>query len=181
MEHSPWTTGRLRLDRVLAHLERILVHGLLLASVGVQIWSCAVAVRLDRQRVFSNAKDAAKWLRSEGLHEGVACYAGQRGPEVSAVVGHAQLRRIYYTGRNEWGSYVVWDQAYDRGLYGRRLTEELRDLRDREGKDLVFLSSTPLPERGVPDGMREVASFDAPGAMDSVWIYLWPLPPAGTL
>jgi hypothetical protein len=181
LQRGPWETGRQRLDRILGHVEWAVVQALLLVGAAFQLWGCAVAVRADRQHVFSNAKAAAAWLRTEGLLAGNACFAGQRGPHVSAVVGYAELPRIYYTGRNEWGSYVVWDRQYDRSLQGRRLAEELRRLRGAESNDLVFLSSQPLEPWAQPDGLRDAASFNVPNANDSIWIYVWPQAGAHTV
>lgn len=169
-QRQPWRSGRERLDRIAGRAEWGVLHALLLASAGLQVWGSVLAARADRAHVFSNARAAAAWLRAEGLLSDRVCYAGQRGPEVSAVVGYAEIPRIYYTGRNEWGSYVVWDDRYQRVLRGRWLADELRKLAESEGKPVVFVSSSPLHAGELP-GWDELARFDEPHAQDSVWVY----------
>lgn len=171
LQREPWKTGREKLDRILGQVEWGLIQVLLLLSATIQIWGCAVAVRADWRQVFSNAKAAAIWLRAEGLLAGNVCFAGQLGPEMSAVVGHAGLPRIYFTGPNRWGSYVVWDRKYALALHGPELAAELARLREREGREVVFLSSQPLDPSSQPEELLEMASFHAPNAWDPIWIY----------
>ncbi len=144
-----------------------------------QIWATVVAVQAGARHVFSSAAPAGEWLRREGFTSARFTHAGQRAPQVSAVVGHAQLPMLYYTGRNAWASYVRWDRHWLRTLEGRALFAELRALRAREGRDVVFISSERLRSWRMPRDLRLLAAFDDEHAADQVWIYLWPLEPEG--
>lgn len=173
-EHRPWQTGRARLDRVFGWADFLGLHAALLASAAFQLWGAGVAVGMDSRQVFSNAKAAGDWLRTQGWQgDADVCFAGQRSPEISATVGYAQLARIFYLGQGAWGSYVVWTEDYDRSLRGRWLADALGRLREVEGKSLVFLSSAEVPDRSLPEGMALAAHFAEDHAADPVWIYRW--------
>ncbi len=177
LDHAPWSWGRKRLDRLSAGLEA-LGHGIALSlTVLVQGWATVVAMNADARHVFSAAAPAGAWLRREGLTSARHTHAGQGAPVVSAVVGHARIPLLYYTGRNDWASYVRWDRVSGRTLQGRMLFRELHALRTREGRDLVFISSAPLRTERLPEGMTLAAAFDFEHALDRVWIYLWSLDP----
>jgi hypothetical protein len=172
--YEPWPVRSARVDRVWRTAEIWGMNLTLAAICSLQLWATLVVVRADWVQIFSASPLAASWLRDNGFLDGRYCFAGQDGPEVSAVVGHARLPRIRYTVNNRDGSYMIWRGGADGRLPEDRLFKILAAYRDEQRKDLVFLSSDPLVAAFRPSDLQEVAVFNPPAAADAVWIYVWP-------
>ncbi len=172
--YEPWRWSSTQVDRVWRRAEAWGANTILAAVGALQIWATFVAVHADWTHAFSASPLAAAWLRDHGYLAGGYCLAGQSGPEVSAVVGHARLPRIRYIAGNRDGSYMIWRGGDDGMISGDPLFRALAAYRAEQGRDLVFLSSEPLDPAFRPPGLREVALFAPPAAADAVWIYVWP-------
>ena len=105
------------------------------------------AARLDWQHLFTNAPAAAETLRELGLD--TLPIIGERDLELSAIVGHLEVRRIYYVRAERWGSFVRWDKARLSDAPDEKIVaaaERFRDDPEYPNRVVIVMGRTLKPE-----------------------------------
>jgi hypothetical protein len=130
------------------------------------VWSAAQGIRLsvlDYRQPFSGSRDAAAFLRTLDLSSAVV--AMQPAANGAAVLPYLPIKRLWYPGHDAFGSYMPWDQTYERGASMDR-ADAFRRTRETfpEPWPLVYMTDTAL-ERPEDLGLAlGHATPEVPGA-----------------
>lgn len=168
---QPWRLPWSRVDRWLGFLDAALPW-VWVPLLCVHVWGAAVALRWTRNTVFSQARNAAAYLRERFPDRDAVVWAGHRGPEVSTVVAYLQLPRIYYLEREAWGSYLIWDQARLLPSDEPRLIRRLHALAAEAPRPIVFIASAPLSRRAAARGWNLLAEFVGSTTGENYHLYI---------
>ena len=147
----------------------------LLPLLAVHVWGAWVAARTDWQEPFTQAKAAAARIRTEFPDRSRVFFAGEGAPQATAVASYLGLERVFYPDRDQFGSYMIWDNR--RGSVDpRTMLARIARVRARTGKDAVLILSQPLAESRVKAGGIEwLASFEGNEAVcERYYLYRWP-------
>ena len=175
--YRPWGTSRSRLDVPLAAWDRHRMNCLLMLGI-VHVWGTCVAVGQDWREPFSNGREAAAWIRAAYPDRGPLVFAGDQAALISTVVGYAQLDRIFYLDRKEFGAHLKQDRRF--GAMARPdVPERVHDLAVRESKSVLLVLSYRLsPEEMASLGGQFLKAFDAPSVIgETYFLYFYPGPP----
>ena len=134
----------------------------------VHIAGTCVAVKQDWKAPFSNGKAAAAWLHGKYGDGSGHVLIGDSCLEASTVVGYAPFDRVFYASRNDYGSYVIWDNKW-RGV--GNLPNAIKRFRANGTNDLVLILSGPAPSMpGVK--LVQSAAFTEPSiAHEQYYLY----------
>lgn len=126
--------------------------------------------RLEVEEPFSGSREAADYLRAQGLDAGPI--AAHRPNQTSAVLPHLRARTLWYAGLEADGSHMAWDLTYMVAQHRVSVTEAAARTARRFPAGTCLLLSEPLPE---PErhGFRLVFQSTRPAfRCDEVyWIY----------
>lgn len=137
------------------------------------VWCAWVAVAKDWTYTFSQGGATAAWLKTRFPDRDAVFFVGHQSPHASAVFGHLGPARIYYPDRDDFGSYVIWDQKRNQPL-GDQLLPRIARTIAREGKDAVLVLSEPLPAPTLPPGLTPLRAFDDVAVTgERYFLYLW--------
>ena len=111
------------------------------------------ALYQDITTPYSNGKDVARYIQSQGLQD--LPIAGCIDYSASTVVGYLGVKQIYYPQGERWGSYIVWDKQR---LENAGLDNCLQSAASL-GSDVLVVSSytRDSPLSGHP--FRKIAEF----------------------
>ncbi len=170
--YRPWTVSRRWVEWLPAFWDRHRMKALV-PLLAVQVYGTAVAVKNDWSATFSPAKAVAQWFKAEYPDRTPFVFVGDRSPVASSVVGYLELERIYYPDRDDFGSYVIWDQRRLGG--GKALIQKVDELVKKTGKDAILILSYPL-DKAVQSGQATLLRQFPPGPINDevYWIYRWP-------
>jgi hypothetical protein len=144
----------------------------------IQLAGAAVAIAFDVKQPFSGSRDAADFIRRQGLENAVI--AGDSDYGTSPIAGYLNTR-IYYLCSSSWGRFILWDNK--RHDHAKSLTSHLSDqelaaaigafVSGQSGEVLLILTR-PMPASAPGNvATRFLARF--PGrvyADESYWLYL---------
>lgn len=127
----------------LARASDVRILTVLAWSVAFGLWS----MQLDVRRPFSGAKEMAQRIRARGLdrHE----IAAHPPPHAEALLPYLPGKQFYYVAMGTHGTYMLWDDAYNRALAtpndeaARMAREQMR------GRDWLLLLNAELPDAGA--------------------------------
>jgi hypothetical protein len=109
--------------------------------------SCLIAARswlVDYRFNFSGAKEMARFIRSQGLHQ--LPIAAHNLTQCEAVLPYLPKSRFWYAGLGEWGTFLKWDAAYERALDVRYSVAEARAREQFGGKPWLLLFNVEMPD-----------------------------------
>jgi hypothetical protein len=120
-----------------------------------------VAARADWNAPFSMSKATAEWIRANVPGWDQMLLAGGDAPQTSAVAAHLRAPQIFYTERNDYGSYVIWDNK--RKSQTAKAKHNLEALMRQEDKDILLVTSGPANAKRLPAGttLLKVITGDA--------------------
>ena len=137
-------------DRWLWRVGSVALTGILV----VQAWGGVTAARMEREHVFSHAKNLAEYMRENGLTDHVII--GQYDPAASAVLGYLRKDRFYYTNGARFDSFIVWDQARKEIASDDQVVAAARELAD----DTLVVRNVVWPEESrARHGVEELTRF----------------------
>lgn len=128
-------TSTRRLQVVTAGLALALVAGL---PTLIGTW------RLEVAEPFSGSREAAEWMRREGLDAGPI--AAHKPNQASAVLPHLRARTLWYAGLEADGSHVSWDFDYMVAQHRVSVVEAAARTARRFPAGTCLLLSEPLPQ-----------------------------------
>jgi hypothetical protein len=165
ISRASWGSGRAAwvfADRWLWRVGGVALTGIL----AVQAWGGVTAIRMERDHVFSYAKEAAKYIREHGLAGHVII--GQQGPAMSTSLGYLRKERYYYTSGERFGSFIVWDKARLAGASDDRVVAAARELAD----DTLVLRNVAWPEESRKrHGIEELTRFSGATVDEDYYLY----------
>lgn len=116
--------------------------------IGALTWSAAVGLHrgyLDVIHPFSGAKGVADFLRAEDLES--LPIAAHSAPRAAAILPYLSgQKRLWFAGIGEFGSYLMWDQEFNRGQEMAYPEAVERAVREFEGRDWLLLLDAEMPE-----------------------------------
>lgn len=117
----------------------LLLNGVLLISVfvGARYWV------FETRENFSGAKEMAAFIGAHGLER--FDIAAHNSLQAAAILPYFPGKRFWYCGIEEYGSYMKWDQAYERGLNVPYPLAELRARQHFAGKPWLLLFNVEMP------------------------------------
>ena len=135
------------------------VFGLSLTLLfGVHTLGAVTATRWEVRRPFSKAEAVTRYLHRHGHDESLL--VGYPDYTVSALLGSAVQREIYYPQSRRWGSYVIWNRARTATVTAVELVAAARELPRKEGQRVVLVLDRPLEAGdGLPAGVSLLAAF----------------------
>jgi len=147
---------------------------LLTPLLALHVYGASIAVMEDWTEPFSQAKAVAQWLRTDYPDRARFVFVGDHACVASSVVGYLKLDRIYYSDREDFGSYVIWDQRrYGRG--NRPFNQQMADLVKKTEKDAILILNRELSDSQRSAKTTLLRQFTGPTIVDEkYWIYLWP-------
>ncbi len=170
---ASWGSGRpawVFADRWLWRAGGVALTGILI----VQAWSGVVALRMEREHVFSYAKEAAEYIQEHGLADHVII--GQQGPAMSTSLGYLRKERFYYTSGERFGSFIVWDRARLTVPSDDRVVGAARELAD----DTLVLRNVAWPEESRKrHGIKELTRFTGATVDEDYYLYRIRTAPGG--
>lgn len=94
---------------------------------------------------FSESRAMARYLIEQRLTG--TPIAAWPAPYAEAVLPYLPVRRFYYPGIRDSGSYMKWDRTYESGLAisGQELVDRV-DQAYPPGRDVLLLTNQPVPE-----------------------------------
>ena len=110
------------------------------------VWSAALGIQrsvLDYQQPFSGSREAAAFLGTLDLASAIV--AVHPAPHGAAVLPYLPSQRFWYPGHEAFGSYMPWNQSYQRG-FTLEPADAFRRTRETfpEPRPLVFLTNEAL-------------------------------------
>ena len=135
------------------------VFGLSLTLLfGVHTLGAVTATRWEVRRPFSKAEAVTRYLHRHGHDESLL--VGYPDYTVSALLGSAVQREIYYPQSRRWGSYVIWNRARKATVTDVESVAAARELPRKEGQRVVLVLDRPLDTGdGLPAGVTFLAAF----------------------
>ena len=154
--------GWLFADRWLWRVGGVAVTGLF----ALQAWGGVTAMRMERDHVFSWAKEAAKYIHEHGFADHIII--GQQGPAASTSLGYLRTERFYYTSGERFGSFIVWDKARLAGASDDRVVAAARELAD----DTLVIRNVAWPEESRElHGIEELTRFTGATVNEDYYLY----------
>lgn len=162
---ASWTSSRaawVLADRWLWRVGGVALTGLF----AVQAWGGVTAIRMERDHVFSYAKEAAKYIREQGFADHVII--GRQDPAASTSLGYLRKERFYYTSGERFGSFIVWDKARLTGASDDRVVAAARELSD----DTLVIRNVAWPEESRKrHGIEELTRFTGATVDEDYYLY----------
>lgn len=151
----------------LARASDVRVLAVLAWSAAFGLWS----MQLDVRRPFSGAKEMALRIRARGLDRYEI--AAHPPPHAEALLPYLPGKQFYYVVMGTHGTYMLWDDAYNRALVTPN-EEAARMARDQmRGRDWLLLLNAELPEAGTRGYRLLQTNAEAPFRYrdERYWLY----------
>src|SRR5262249_6455939 len=132
--------NRIPLSIGVTMLSHRLAQVLLWSVLSVQAIGGMVALGDDLLYPFSNGATAARLIQERGLADEVL--AGHPDAAVSTLAG-ALDRPFYYFERQEFGTFIIWDQKRLRPFDQQQVIGTCRALAEASGKSVVLVFRDP--------------------------------------
>jgi hypothetical protein len=154
--------------------EVLFSHGLTLILL-LHVSASFVAASIDYRYPFSMAKSVAEFINERGLNNWRI--VGYPDNTTSAVLGYLGISEIYYPQGDRFGSYVRWDQNWNREIAEKEVVDKARELKARQLADgksegVLLIVSEPLGKDSTQAGkLQEIGQFTGAICGEDFYIY----------
>lgn len=154
-------TYKTRLSRYWPALPNSSFHIIFSAVLVIQVVGTTIAAFQEYKYPFSQARDAATFIRNQGLDQ--LPIVGDGSPQASAVAGYLPNKQFFYIDADRFGSFVRWDNQRNKLVNGA-LLDKVGEIGMNSPEGVLLVFNHPLSLDGV-DSSKFVLLYESAPAV----------------